>query len=153
MPVTVAVKRLPHALDVPLPAAQTAGAAGLDLAAAVDEPIVLAPGQWGLVPTGLAVALPDGYELQVRPRSGLAARHGITVLNSPGTVDADYRGEIKVILINLGPEPFTVRRGDRIAQAVLGRVIPLAWDVRDELPDSVRGSGGFGHTGSSSIQN
>lgn len=145
--VRVAVQRLPHAEDLPLPAAQTAGAAGLDLAAAVDKPLTLAPGEWALVPTGLAIALPDGYELQVRPRSGLAARHGITVLNSPGTVDADYRGEIKVILINLGPEPFTVARGDRIAQAVLGRVIPLVWDEQDQLPDSARGSGGFGHTG------
>lgn len=147
MPVHVPVRRLPHADDLPLPAPQTEGAAGLDLAAAVDEPVVLAPGQWGLIPTGLAVALPDGYELQVRPRSGLAVRHGVTVLNSPGTVDADYRGEIKVILINLGPEPFTVRRGDRIAQAVLSRVVTVAWDEREQLPDSARGSGGFGHTG------
>lgn len=146
----VQVMRLPHAADLPLPEPQTAGAAGLDLAAAVTEPLTLAPGEWKLVPTGLAVALPDGYELQVRPRSGLAAKHGITVLNSPGTVDADYRGEIKVILINFGSTPFTVRRGDRIAQALLSQVTRIVWDERLELPDTDRGSGGFGHTGSGS---
>lgn len=145
--VRVQVMRLPHAADLPLPEPQTAGAAGLDLAAAVNEPVTLGPGEWKLIPTGLAVALPDGYELQVRPRSGLAAKHGVTVLNTPGTVDADYRGEIKVILINFGSVPFTVRRGDRIAQALLSQVVHIAWDERAELPATARGSGGFGHSG------
>lgn len=147
--VSVAVLRLPHGSDLPLPAAATAGAAGLDLPAAVpaDAPMVIAPGAHAMVPTGLAIALPEGFEAQVRPRSGLAAKHGVTVLNAPGTVDADYRGEIKVILINHGREPFTVERGQRIAQMVVAAVaVPVLTEVA-ELPTTVRGAGGFGSTG------
>lgn len=147
--VSVAVLRLPHGSDLPLPAAATAGAAGLDLPAAVpaDAPIVIAPGAYAMVPTGLAIALPEGFEAQVRPRSGLAAKHGVTVLNAPGTVDADYRGEIKVILINHGQEPFTVERGQRIAQMVVAAVaVPVLTEVT-ELPATVRGADGFGSTG------
>lgn len=147
--VSVAVLRLPHGSDLPLPAAATAGAAGLDLPAAVpaDAPMVIAPGAYAMVPTGLAIALPEGFEAQVRPRSGLAAKHGVTVLNAPGTVDADYRGELKVILINHGREPFTVERGQRIAQMVVAAVaVPVLTEV-SELPETVRGSGGFGSTG------
>ena len=147
--VSVAVLRLPHGSDLPLPAAATAGAAGLDLPAAVpaDAPMVIAPGAHAMVPTGLAIALPEGFEAQVRPRSGLAAKHGVTVLNAPGTVDADYRGEIKVILINHGREPFTVERGQRIAQMVVAAVaVPVLTEVA-ELPPTVRGAGGFGSTG------
>ena len=148
MTVQVRVLRLPHAEGLDLPAYQTEGAAGLDLVAALPEgrAIVLAPGARGLVPTGLALALPEGYEAQVRPRSGLASRHGVTVLNSPGTVDADYRGEIAVVLVNHGAEPFRVERGTRIAQLVLARVERLAW-VEGPLDATVRGSGGFGSTG------
>ncbi|SHO62324.1 dUTP pyrophosphatase [Pseudoxanthobacter soli DSM 19599] len=147
--VSVAVLRLPHGSDLPLPAAATAGAAGLDLPAAVpaDAPVVIAPGAYAMVPTGLAIALPEGFEAQVRPRSGLAAKHGVTVLNAPGTVDADYRGELKVILINHGREPFTVERGQRIAQMVVAAVaVPVLTEV-SELPETVRGAGGFGSTG------
>lgn len=147
--VSVAVLRLPHGSDLPLPAAATAGAAGLDLPAAVpaDAPMVIAPGAYAMVPTGLAIALPEGFEAQVRPRSGLAAKHGVTVLNAPGTVDADYRGELKVILINHGREPFTVERGQRIAQMVVAAVaVPVLTEV-SELPETVRGAGGFGSTG------
>lgn len=144
--------RLPHGDDLPLPAAASPGAAGVDLRAAVpeDEPLVLAPGDRALVPTGLSLALPAGHEAQVRPRSGLALRSGVTVANAPGTVDSDYRGEVGVILVNLGDEPFTVRRGDRIAQLVVAPVVPAAtliWDVVEELPESGRGVGGFGSTG------
>lgn len=148
--VTVAVTRLGHGADLPLPAYATTGSAGLDLLAAVDEPLTLAPASRALVPTGLVIALPDGHEAQVRPRSGLAFKHGITVLNSPGTVDSDYRGEVKVILANLGDEPFTVTRGMRIAQMVVAPVTRLAWaEVATEaqLPASGRGAGGFGSTG------
>ncbi|MGO1119022.1 dUTP diphosphatase [Rhodovibrionaceae bacterium A322] len=145
--VSVAIKRLPHAGDLPLPAYATAQSAGLDLPAAVDSPLVLGPGQQAMVPTGLAIALPDGTEAQVRPRSGLAAKHGITVLNSPGTIDADYRGEIKVILINHSQEPFTINRGERIAQMVVAPYLQAAWQERDELDSSERGEGGFGSTG------
>jgi dUTP pyrophosphatase len=123
------------------------GAAGLDLYAALTEEITLPPGGRALVPTGIALAVPPGWEAQVRPRSGLAWRHGLTLLNSPGTVDSDYRGEIKVILVNLGTEPYTVRRGDRIAQLVLNAVGRVEWEEVEELPDSLRGAGGFGHTG------
>lgn len=145
----VPVTRLPHAADLPLPAYQTEHAAGLDLQAAVadDAPMTLAPGCWALVPTGLAIALPVGFEAQVRPRSGLAAKHGIGVLNGPGTIDADYRGEIKVILFNFSQEPFVIRRGERIAQMVVARVEHLHWEPVAELPATERGAGGFGHTG------
>lgn len=147
--VRVAVKRLPHAADLPLPAAATAGAAGLDLAAAVpaDGPITIAPGRFERVPTGLAIALPEGYEGQVRPRSGLAARHGLTVLNAPGTIDADYRGEVQVILINHGPEAVEITRGMRIAQLVVAPVVAAVLDEVETLPDTDRGAGGFGSTG------
>jgi dUTP pyrophosphatase len=140
---------LPHGEGLLLPDYQTAHAAGLDLLAAVPEtaPLVLAPGRHALVPTGLAIALPDGFEAQVRPRSGLAAKHGLTVLNSPGTIDADYRGEIQVILINHGGEPFTIRRGERIAQMVIAPVVQAKLVPIASLPDTERGSGGFGSTG------
>jgi dUTP pyrophosphatase len=143
------VQILPHGEGLPLPAYQTAHAAGLDLLAAVpaDAPLVLAPGSHAMVPTGLSIALPDGFEAQVRPRSGLAARHGVTVLNSPGTVDADYRGEICVLLINHGREPFTIRRGERIAQMVIGAVVRAELRVATTLSTTARGSGGFGSTG------
>lgn len=147
--VRVDVKRLPHGDDLPLPAYATAQSAGLDLVAAVDADVILAPGERSLVPTGLAIALPPGYEAQVRPRSGLALKNGVTVLNSPGTVDADYRGEVGVILANLGAEPFTVSRGMRIAQMVVAPVTQLAWNEVDDLADSERGTGGFGSTGTS----
>lgn len=146
-PVAVAVTRLSHAADLPLPDYATEQSAGLDLLAAVEKELVLAAGGRALVPTGIALALPRGYEAQVRPRSGLALRHGVTVLNSPGTVDADYRGEIGVILANLGDRPFTVERGMRIAQLVLAPVARLAWNEVAALPESVRGDGGFGSTG------
>lgn len=145
--VRVDVKRLPHGSDLPLPAYATAQSAGLDLMAAVDADVTLAPGERAVVPTGLAIALPPGYEAQVRPRSGLALKNGVTVLNSPGTVDADYRGEVGVILANLGAEPFTVSRGMRIAQMVVAPVTQLAWNEVDDLSDSERGAGGFGSTG------
>jgi dUTP pyrophosphatase len=145
--VRVAIHRLPAAADLPLPRYETGHAAGLDLLAAVAEPAVLPPGGSALIPTGIRLALPADHEAQVRPRSGLAARHGVTVLNSPGTIDADYRGEIKVILINHGAEPFTVTRGMRIAQLVVAPVSRAIWQEQAELPDSGRGSGGFGSTG------
>ena len=145
--VSVALKRLPHNADLPLPAYESAAAAGMDLPAAVEQELTLAPGERALVPTGLAIALPDGYEAQVRPRSGLAARNGITVLNTPGTVDADYRGEVKVILANLGNEDFTIERGMRIAQIVIAPVVQAVWQEADSLPETARGEGGFGSTG------
>jgi dUTP pyrophosphatase len=147
--VTVELQRLPHAEGLPLPAYQTNDAAGLDLMAAVpeNEPLTLAPGQYALVPTGLAIALPPGYEAQVRPRSGLAAKHGVTVLNSPGTIDADYRGEIKVILINHGQAAFVIKRGERIAQMVIAPVVQAALVPVAELSSTDRGAGGFGSTG------
>ena len=147
--VRVDVKRLPHGNDLPLPAYATEQSAGLDLMAAVDADVILAPGERSLVPTGIAIALPPGYEAQVRPRSGLALKNGVTVLNSPGTVDADYRGEVGVILVNLGAEPFTVSRGMRIAQMVVAPVTQLAWNEVDDLSESARGAGGFGSTGMS----
>ncbi|HMV65876.1 MAG TPA: dUTP diphosphatase [Myxococcota bacterium] len=143
----VAVRVLPNGEGLALPAYQTAGSAGCDLRAAVVAEVVLAPRAWAVVPCGFAMALPEGWEAQVRPRSGLAARHGVTVLNAPGTIDADYRGEIQVPLINHGHEPFVVRRGDRIAQLVLGRVTQAAWVHVDELPETARGERGFGSTG------
>lgn len=141
------VQRLSHARDLPLPAYATAGSAGLDLLAAVDAPVTLQPGARALVPTGIAVALPAGYEAQVRPRSGLAARHGVTLVNSPGTIDSDYRGEIGAILVNLGSEAFTIERGSRIAQLVVAPVSQAVLEEVAELPASVRGAGGFGSTG------
>ena len=146
---TVPIVRLPHAADLPLPAYESAQAAGMDLRAAVpeDEPLVLRPGSRFPVPTGLAFALPPGFEGQVRPRSGLAFKSGVTCLNTPGTVDADYRGEVKVILINHGEEDFTIRRGDRIAQLVIAPVVQAAWIEVASLDETVRGAGGFGSTG------
>ncbi|WP_122467013.1 dUTP diphosphatase [Brevundimonas lutea] len=141
--------RLPHGHGLDLPGYATEGAAGMDLRAAVSEdaPITLAPGARALVPTGLTIALPPGFEAQVRPRSGLALKHGITCLNSPGTIDADYRGEVGVILANLGAETFVVTRGERIAQMVIARYERIAWAEVDSLDDTARGSGGFGSTG------
>jgi dUTP pyrophosphatase len=146
-PMKVPVLRHPHAEGLPLPVFQTEGSSGVDLCAAIDGPLQVDPGRIVLVPTGLSIALPIGFEFQVRARSGLALRHGIAVLNSPGTVDADYRGEIKVILANLGPEPFIITRGMRIAQMVLARVESFAWEPVEALPSSDRGDGGFGHSG------
>jgi dUTP pyrophosphatase len=147
--IAVAVQQLPHAEGLALPAYQTAHAAGLDLLAAVPEhaPLVLAPGRHVMVPTGLIIALPEGHEAQVRPRSGLAAKHGVTVLNAPGTVDADYRGEINVLLINHGQAPFTIKRGERIAQMVIAPVARAELIAATALPETARGSGGFGSTG------
>jgi dUTP pyrophosphatase len=147
--VKIEIMQLPHGEGLPLPAYQSAHAAGLDLLAAVPEgaPLVLAPGAHLLVPTGLAIALPEGFEAQVRPRSGLAAKHGVTVLNAPGTVDADYRGEISVILINLSREVFVVRRGERIAQMVIAAVVRADLVPAATLASTERGSGGFGSTG------
>jgi dUTP pyrophosphatase len=145
----VRLRRLAHGVGLPLPAYQSAHAAGLDLPAAVpqDAPVSLAPGERRLIATGFAIALPDGFEAQVRPRSGLAARHGVAVLNTPGTIDADYRGEIQVILINLGREPFVVTRGMRIAQLVIAPVARASVIEADTLDDTQRGTGGFGSTG------
>jgi dUTP pyrophosphatase len=147
--VEVTVQRLAHAGDLPLPAYASEGAAGLDLRAATPdgEAIEILPGARQVVPTGIAIALPAGYEAQVRPRSGLARRHGVTCLNSPGTVDRDYRGEIQVILVNLGQVPFTVSRGDRIAQLVVAPVARAAWRLAEDLDDTARGAGGFGSSG------
>ena len=145
--VAVAVTRLAGNDDIRLPRYETAQSAGLDLAAAVAGSVILAPGGRALIPTGLAIALPPGYEAQIRPRSGLAAKNGITVLNAPGTIDADYRGEIKVVLANLGDEPFAVERGMRIAQMVVAPVARIAWDEVAALPESARSTGGFGSTG------
>jgi len=147
MTVRVQVMRLPHGADLPLPDYATADSAGMDLLAAVDAPLTLAPGARVLVPTGLAIALPPGFEAQVRPRSGLALKQGLTVLNAPGTVDADYRGEVGVILINLGQAPVAIERGMRIAQMVVAPVSRLAWDAVAALPETGRGAGGFGSTG------
>lgn len=145
--VSVPVARLPHGADLPLPDYATPHAAGLDLLAAVAAEVTLPAGGRAVVPTGIALALPEGYEAQVRPRSGLAARHGVTVLNAPGTIDADYRGEVGVILVNHGAEPFVIRRGMRIAQLVVAPVARVAWREEQALPESERGSGGFGSTG------
>jgi dUTP pyrophosphatase len=145
--IPIAVKRLPHNVDLPLPSYESALAAGMDLPAAVEQDVILEPGQRALIPTGLAIALPGGYEAQIRPRSGLAARNGVTVLNTPGTVDADYRGEVKVILANLGDQPFTVTRGARIAQMVIAPVVQALLEEVAELPETARGIGGFGSTG------
>ncbi|MCZ8370777.1 MAG: dUTP diphosphatase [Porphyrobacter sp.] len=143
--IKVEVKRLPHGAGLPLPAYATSGAAGMDVVSA--EEVTIAPGARHAVATGLAMAIPDGYEIQVRPRSGLALKHGISVPNTPGTIDSDYRGELKVILINLGSEPFVIARGDRVAQLVLAPVVQAAWDEVAELDATERGEGGFGSTG------
>jgi dUTP pyrophosphatase len=143
--IDIRLKRLPHGEDLPLPAYATAHAAGMDVVAA--ETLTLAPGERHAVATGFAIAIPDGYEVQVRPRSGLALKHGITCLNSPGTIDADYRGEVKVILANLGSEPFEVKRGERIAQLVPAPVLRACFQEVEQLDDTARGQGGFGSTG------
>jgi deoxyuridine 5'-triphosphate nucleotidohydrolase len=147
MKIPVRVRRLPHNQDLPLPVYATEGAAGMDLLAAVVEPMSIDPGQRALVPTGLSIALPPGYELQVRPRSGLALRYGIVLPNSPGTIDEDYRGEIKVIVLNTGQETFRVERGARIAQGVLAPVVRAVWEEVEELDVTTRNAGGFGSTG------
>jgi dUTP pyrophosphatase len=145
--IRVRLRRLPAAHDLPLPAAASAGSSGCDLRAALAGEAVLRPGERLLVPTGLALEIPPGWEGQVRPRSGLALRHGIGMVNAPGTIDSDYRGEVGVLLINLGSEPFTVRRGDRIAQLVIARVESVEWEEAEALDGSDRGEGGFGSTG------
>jgi dUTP pyrophosphatase len=147
MTIEVAIRRLSHGAGLPLPAYATAESAGLDLLAAIGDDMVIAPAARALVPTGVAIALPEGFEAQIRPRSGLAAKNGVTLLNSPGTIDADYRGEIQVLVINLGTDPFTVSRGMRIAQMVVAPVSRLRWREAEALPESVRGAGGFGSTG------
>jgi dUTP pyrophosphatase len=146
-PVEVAVTRLPHGAGLELPSYETDDAAGMDLRAAVTDDVVLAPGDRALIPTGLAIALPSGYEAQVRPRSGLALRNGISLVNTPGTIDADYRGEVGVIVINHGTEAFTVDRGMRVAQMVIAPVTQATWLEIDNLSDTARGAGGFGSTG------
>jgi dUTP pyrophosphatase len=147
MTIAVQITRLPHSRDLPLPSYQTEHAAGMDLVAALDRPTTLEPGDIQLIPCGFAMALPEGYEAQVRPRSGLAVKHGISMPNTPGTIDADYRGEVKVPLINLGRQPFTIERGMRIAQMIVAPVSRAAWVEVDELGATERGEGGFGHTG------
>jgi len=146
-PIEVLIQRLPGN-DLPLPARSTAQSAGYDLRACIDAPVTLEPMRRALVPTGFALALPPGWEAQIRPRSGLALEHGITMLNTPGTIDADYRGEIKVLAVNLGDRAVTLRRGDRIAQMILARLPATSLRETDALPETSRGAGGFGHTGS-----
>ncbi len=143
----IQIMRLPHGMGLALPAYETGGAAGMDLRAAVQEPVTIAPGMRAAVPTGLAFAIQQGFEAQIRPRSGLALKNGITCLNTPGTIDSDYRGEVKVILINLGQEPFTIQRGDRIAQMVIAPVVQTEILEVETLDDTSRGAGGFGSTG------
>jgi dUTP pyrophosphatase len=145
--IQIAIRRLPHGKGLPLPAYATAGAAGMDLLAAVDTMVTVDLGKRALIPTGLAIALPPGYELQIRPRSGLALRHGIVLPNSPGTIDEDYRGEIQVIVLNTGDAPFTIERGARIAQAVLAPVVRARWHEVESLDATTRNEGGFGSTG------
>ena len=145
-PVRVRIARRPGCDDLPLPSAATPGSAGFDLPAAVVTPEVIAPGDRALIPTGFSIAVPPGYEAQVRPRSGLALEHGILLPNAPGTIDSDYRGEVKVILFNTGEKPFAVRRGDRIAQLVIAPVVAAHWEEVSALDSTARGSGGFGHT-------
>jgi deoxyuridine 5'-triphosphate nucleotidohydrolase len=145
--ISLRVQRLPHAADLPLPHYASEGAAGMDVLAALDQPMQLAPGARAAIPTGLAMAIPHGYEIQVRPRSGLALKHGLTVANAPGTIDSDYRGELKVLLINLGQEPVLIERGMRIAQLVLAPVTRAALQTVDSLDETARGTGGFGSTG------
>jgi dUTP pyrophosphatase len=145
--ISVGITREPGTEDIPLPSYETEWAAGMDLRAAVTEPMVLHPGERAMVPTGLRIAIPHGFEAQARPRSGLAIRHGIGMINAPGTIDSDYRGEVRVLLINHGQEPFTIQRGDRIAQIVFAPVVRAEWAVCDSLEATERGDGGFGHTG------
>ena len=145
--VKVLVERLPESEGLPLPQYATPGSAGMDLYAATDKDITLAPGERALVPTGLKIAVPEGYEAQIRPRSGLALRNGITLVNTPGTIDSDYRGALQIIVINLGSEPVTIHRGDRIAQMIIAPVTRAELREVDSLPDTIRGGGGFGHTG------
>ncbi len=147
MELDVLLEILEHASDLPVPTRATSGSSGVDLTAAVEFDIVVRPGATELVPTGLKVSIPPGYEWQIRPRSGNALKYGITVLNSPGTIDSDYRGEVKVILSNLGAKPFRIQRGDRIAQAVLAPVVIPKFRIVDNLPETHRGEGGFGHSG------
>ena len=147
MEVQISVTRTPEGEGLPLPAYATPDAAGMDLHAAVESDVTLQPGERALISTGLRIALPPGYEAQVRPRSGLALRHGISMVNTPGTLDSDFRGTVGVLLINLGQEPFTIRRGDRIAQMIVAPVVRATWVEVAELPPSERGEGGFGHTG------
>jgi dUTP pyrophosphatase len=150
--IQIEIRRLAHGAGLPLPGYATAGSAGMDLMAAVEAPVTLAPGARALVPTGLALALPAGYEAQLRPRSGLALKHGVTLLNSPGTIDSDYRGEVKVILVNHGAEPFLVERGARIAQLVVAPVAHVTWSERGELDNTDREAGGFGSTGLAAVR-
>lgn len=145
--IQVAIKRIRPGADTPFPCYMTSHSAGMDLYADLAEDSVLLPGSRVLVPTGIALALPDGFEAQIRPRSGLALKHGITLVNSPGTIDSDYRGEISVILINHGTEAFTVRSGERVAQMIIARFSRVEWQEVDELESTIRGEGGFGHTG------
>ncbi|MER0237445.1 dUTP diphosphatase [Fulvimarina sp. MAC8] len=147
MTVNLAFKRLPHGSGIEPPRYESDGAAGCDIRAAIEADLKLEPGERTVVPSGFAFAVPSGFEMQIRPRSGLAARHGVTVLNTPGTIDSDYRGEVKVILINLGSEPFSIRRGDRIAQAAIAPVTQAGFSEVDDLDATVRGEGGFGSTG------
>jgi dUTP diphosphatase len=143
----VQIRREPDALDLPLPAYMTAGSVGMDLCAAVPEPLTLQPGERRLISTGIRVAIPSGYEAQVRPRSGLARDHGVSIVNAPGTIDPDFRGCVSVLLINLGLEPFTLGRGERIAQMVIAPVVRVDWEEVTSLPETARGEGGYGHTG------
>ncbi|MGY8999341.1 MAG: dUTP diphosphatase [Rhodospirillales bacterium] len=145
--IKVSVQRLDHSKDLPLPKIETDLSAGVDLSAAVNKQIIIAPGESKIIPTGLAIALPAGFEAQVRPRSGLASKNGVTILNSPGTIDADYRGEIGIIIINHGTEDFTIERGMRIAQMIVAPVVGIDWDETDLLPKTKRGTSGFGSTG------
>lgn len=143
----VSVQQTLEGKDLPLPQYMSSGAAGLDLVAAVTEEVVIEPGKIKLLPTGLMIALPEGYEAQIRPRSGLALKYGISMVNTPGTIDADYRGEIKIIMINHGEEPFLIKRGDRIAQMVINKIEQIEWIPVEQINDTSRGTGGFGHTG------
>jgi dUTP pyrophosphatase len=147
MDLKISIKQMPGTEDLPLPAYETTGSSGMDLRAAVTGPITLKPGEIHLIPTGIAVAIPHGFEGQVRPRSGLALKHGIGFVNAPGTIDSDYRGEIGLIVINLGAEPFTIQRGDRVAQMVINRIYQAEIEVLAELVETDRGAGGFGHSG------
>lgn len=145
--IDVKIKRIREGSDIPLPRYMTSHSAGMDLYADIEGEIILKPGERKLIPTGIAISLPDGFEAQIRPRSGLAINHGITLLNSPGTIDADYRGEVSVIMINLGDNSFTIKRGDRIGQMVINKIYHASWEEAEELDNTKRGSGGFGHTG------
>lgn len=145
--IDVKIKRIREGSDIPLPRYMTSHSAGMDLYADIEGEMILKPGERKLIPTGIAISLPDGFEAQIRPRSGLAINHGITLLNSPGTIDADYRGEISAIMINLGDNSFTIKRGDRIGQMVINKIYHASWEEAEELDNTKRGTGGFGHTG------